>query len=344
MAAEYDSILEQAKAPDPNTRLEKKSWLRRMLGKREVILILLNLAFILVISQLTPYFLYAGNNFANFRVMLIGMAVESIVLAAMVILLVGGMFDLSVDGMVNMTAVITGALIFQGTNVWLAIVLGFTSALVIGTVNGVAVTKLKMNPLMTTLGTWWIAQGIAFGITQGIASSSFPDIFKSLGQGESIFGIATPLVYPIILLPIIIWLLSKTRFGYHVYATGGNREAARLHGVKVDRVTIMSFLMVAFAAALAGVVYAARLNAAVPQTVNGMNLRVIAGAVIGGCSLSGGEGSVLGGLLGLFFMTMLTNASVVLGVSPYWQMCILGVVLLAAVAADAYAKRRAPST
>lgn len=344
MATNYDNILERAKAPDPNTRLQKKSWLRRALGKREVILILLNLGFILVVSQLTPYFVYAGNNFANFRVLLIGMAVESVVLGAMVVLLVGGMFDLSVDGTVNMAGVVTGALLFQGTNMWVAILAGFLAAGTVGLVNGLAVTKIKMNPLMTTLGTWWIAQGIAFGITQGIASSSFPPEFKSLGQGESIFNIATPLIYPLILLPIVIWLLSKTRFGFHVYATGGNREAARLHGVKVDRVTIISFVLVALAAALAGIVYSARLNAAVPQTVNGLNLRVIAGAVIGGCSLSGGEGSVLGGLLGLLFMTMLTNASVVLGVSPYWQMCILGVVLLIAVAADAYAKRRAPTT
>jgi ribose transport system permease protein len=105
-------------------------------------------------------------------------------------------------------------------------------------------------------------------------------------------------------------------------------------------VTITSFVLVALASALTGIVYAARLNAAVPQTVNGLNLRVIAGAVIGGCSLNGGEGSIVGALLGLFFMTMLTNASIMLNISPYWQMCILGIVVLIAVGADAFAKRR----
>jgi ribose transport system permease protein len=274
--------------------------------------------------------------------MFVGMAMETIVMAFMIYLLVGGMFDLSVDGTVNMAAVITGALLTYGINLWLAIGVAIASATTVGLVNGFAVTKLKMNPLMTTLGTWWIAQGIAFGITQGISSHSFPDEFKSLGLGAPL-GITMPIWYAIILLPLAVWVLSKTRFGYHVYATGGNREASRLHGVKVDRVTIISFVLVALAAALAGVVYAARLNAGVPQTVNGLNLRVIAGAVIGGCSLSGGEGTILGGMLGLLFMTMLTNASVVLGVSPYWQMCILGAVLLIAVGADALAKRRAPS-
>jgi ribose transport system permease protein len=151
-----------------------------------------------------------------------------------------------------------------------------------------------------------------------------------------------PIWYAVIFVGLAIFVLDKTRFGYHVYATGGNREGARLKGVKVDRVTIISFVLVALAAGLAGIVYASRLNAAVPQAVNGLNLRVIAGAVIGGASLTGGEGTIVGALLGLLFMTMLTNASIMLNISPYWQMCILGVVVLIAVGADAFAKRRVP--
>lgn len=343
MTTEIDTtILEGAHPPASASRFVRRSRLRRALGKREVILLLLNVAFILIVSQLTPYFLYAENGFANFRVMFVGMAMETIVMAFMIYLLVGGMFDLSVDGTVNLTAVMTGALLVHEVHFVLAILIAASVAAVVGLVNGFAVTKLKMNPLMTTLATWWIAQGAAFGITQGISSHTFPDEFKSLGLGAPL-GIQMPIWYAVILLPLAIWVMSKTRFGYHIYATGGNREAARLHGVKVDRVTIISFVLVALSAALAGIIYAARLNAGVPQTVNGLNLRVIAGAVIGGCSLSGGEGTIIGGMLGLLFMTMLTNASVVLGVSPYWQICILGAVLLMAVGADAFAKRRAPA-
>ncbi len=342
MTTDMNSVLQGARPPSSTSRLSRRSWLRRMLGRREVILLILNIAFIVVVSQLTPYFLYAPNGFANFRVMFVGMAMETIVLAPMVLLLVGGMFDLSVDGVVNMTGVLTGVLLVQGVPIPIAIVSGFLAASAVGFVNGFAVTKLKMNPLMTTLGTWWIAQGIALGAAQGIPPHTFPQAFKSLGQGDP-FGITMPIWYAILLLPLAIWVLARTRFGYHIYATGGNREAARLHGVKVDRVTIVSFVLVALAAGLAGMVYAARLNSAGPQTVNGLNLRVIAGAVIGGCSLGGGEGTIWGGLLGLLFMTMLTNASIVLGVSPYWQICILGIVLLLAVGADALAKRRVAS-
>src|SRR5205085_2256996 len=131
-------------------------------------------AFVLILTQLTPYFAYPGNGFANIRVMLVGMAMEAIVLVPMVMLLIGGMFDLSVDGVVNMVGVITGALLVQGINIWMAIAAGVASAVVVGLVNGFAVTRLKMNPLMTTLGTWWISLGIAFGVTQGSSSHTFP--------------------------------------------------------------------------------------------------------------------------------------------------------------------------
>jgi ribose transport system permease protein len=309
-----------------------------MLGRRDVIMLLIDVAFMLGMATLTPYFLTPSN----FTVMLVGMAMEAIVLAAMVILLVGGMFDLSVDGVVNMSGVLTGALLTRGMNMWLAIGAGVFAALVIGLINGISVTKLRMNPLMTTLGTWWIAQGIAYGVTQGISSHTFDPQFIALGMASPL-SLTMPLWYMIVLVPLAIWVLAKTRFGYHVYATGGNREGARLHGVKVDRVTIISFVVVALASALAGVVYAARLNAAVPQAVNGLNLRVIAGAVIGGCSLTGGEGNLIGALLGLLFMTMLVNGSIILGISPYWQISVLGAVVVVAVAADALAKRKVSS-
>jgi ribose transport system permease protein len=343
MSIDVDSLLGSTKSAPPVPRLGRKSWWRRVLGNRVVIMLIINAAFILIMTRLSPYFLYAGNGFANFKVMFVSMAMDTIVLATMVMLLIGGMFDLSVDGVVNMTGVITGALLVSGAGTVLAITAGIGAALIVGLINGFAVTRLRMNPLMTTLGTWWVSQGLAFGITQGISSHSFPQGFIDIGYAAPL-GITMPIWYAGILVAVAIWVLAKTRFGYHVYATGGNREGARLHGVKVDRVTIICFVLVALASALAGIVYAARLNAAVPQTVNGLNLRVISGAVIGGCSLNGGEGSIVGALLGLFFMTMLTNASIMLNISPYWQMCTLGVVVMIAVGADALAKRRIPGT
>ena len=312
--------------------------LGKIFGRREVILLLLNLAFVFVVSRMTPIFATP----LNFQVLLVGMAMEAVMIAPMVMLLVGGKFDLSIDGVVNMSGVIMGTLMMAGYPVLVSIAGGAVAGLAVGLFNGLAVTKVKMNPLMTTLGSWWAAQGVAFGLTQGISPHRFPGSFVAIGMSK-ILGQTIPIWYMIAALIIGTFVLSQSKFGYHIYATGGDREAARLHGVNVDRVTTIGYLLVAAAAVFTGMVYAARLNSSVPNAVNGANLRVIAGAVIGGCSLEGGEGTIIGGVLGLFFMTMLVNASIILGVSPYWQQVMLGGVVIAAVAADAIAKRRVPS-
>jgi len=308
---------------------------RRFVASRVFLLVLLNGFFVLGVSFATPYFATGGN----FRVMLAGSAMEFVMTAVMALLLVARMFDLSVDGTVNMTGVVAGILMTHGTSFVLAILTGLAIGAAVGAVNGVAVTKLRMNPLMTTLGTWWIGQGVAYGLTVGISPHLFPHEFVRIG-GATLAGIDTPVWYLIVLVPIAAWVLARTRFGYHVYATGGDAEAARLRGVRIDRVVIVCFVAMGLASALAGLVYAARLNAATPIAVSGANLRVIAGAVIGGCSLSGGRGSVVGAMLGILFMTMLTNATVILGFNPYWQYTILGGVIFAAVAADALANRK----
>jgi ribose transport system permease protein len=308
---------------------------RRFVGSRVFLLVVLNGAFVLGVSFATPYFATGPN----FRVMIAGSAMEFVMTAVMAFLLVARMFDLSVDGTVNMTGVVAGILMTHGAAVPLAILTGLAIGAAVGAVNGVAVTKLRMNPLMTTLGTWWIGQGVAYGLTVGISPHLFPSAFVRIGGGM-LGGIDTPLWYLIVLVPIAAWVLARTRFGYHVYATGGDAEASRLRGVKIDRVVIACFVAMGLASALAGLVYAARLNAATPIAVSGANLRVIAGAVIGGCSLSGGRGSVVGAMLGILFMTMLTNATVILGFNPYWQYTILGGVIFAAVAADALANRK----
>ena len=307
------------------------------LSRREVILLIFNVLFIFIVSRISPIFATP----LNFQVLMTGMAMEAVILVPMVMLLVGGKFDLSVDGVVCMSGVITGTLLMAGQPMLVAIGGGLASGLAIGLFNGVAVTKFRMNPLMTTLGTWWVAQGIAYGMTQGLSPHRFSKEFISIGM-VNIFDLTIPIWYMVVAVIVGIFVLSKTRFGYHIYATGGDREAARLHGVKVDKVTIICYLLVATAAVFTGVVYGARLNSTVPNAVNGLNLRVIAGAVIGGCSLDGGEGTVIGGILGLFFMTMLGNASIIMGISPYWQQVVLGAVVLAAVAFDAISKSRLP--
>jgi ribose transport system permease protein len=318
--------------------LPRTARLPSFVSGRLIGLIALNILFALVMATITPHFLTAEN----FKELLIENSMEFILAAFMAFLLIARMFDLSLDGVINMCGVIAGLLLVRHVPVVLVVIVALAAGAAVGLLNGVAVTKWHMNPLMTTLGTWWGTQGIAYGLTNGVSPNVFPSGFDNIGAG-SLLNIAMPVWYLIVIGVFLIWLLRKTRFGYHVFAVGGDAEAARLRGVRVDRTVIATFVMMGLASAFAGVVYAGQLDAASPVATNGANLRVIAGAVIGGCSLRGGRGSVIGAVLGIFFLAMLNNAVVVLGINPYWQYTVLGVVVFGAVALDAAVARRSPA-
>lgn len=308
---------------------------RQLFGGREVVLLSTISVLCVTMLFIEPRFLA----WDNLRAMLIGSSMEFVLVVAVVFLMVGKMFDLSVDGVINMVGVVVGLLIVGGVFWPIAVVAGILSGLSIGLVNGFCTTKLRMNALMTTLATWWIARGIAFGLTQGISPSGFPEAFQFIGAGKIGDDIPIVFVYAIGAILLGILVLGFTRYGYDTFAVGGNRLAARLRGIPVDRVTIIAFCVVALAAAFAGIVYAGRLNASTPQAAVNVNLRVIAAAVIGGCALSGGRGTVMGGVLGMLFITLLLNSTIVIGIDGVWQYTLLGAVILIAVGSDAIASR-----
>jgi len=334
-----DPAEEAVCAPQPAHRHGWIGRIRKLLSNRTIGLLLVDLAFILLLSRLSKWFLTREN----FEVILTNMALESIALAGLTMLLAAGQFDLSVDGVVAMSGVIVGKLLNSHVAVVPAIAAAMGAALLVGLVNGAFINKLRMNPLMTTLATWWMSAGIALGITRAISPYGFPRVFQDIGQLR-VFGVKIIVYYAIVIIAFFAIVLAKTRFGYHVYATGGNHRAALLHGINVDRLGITLYVIVAALAGFIGVVMAARLNAGTPNAVDGMALRVIAGAVIGGCALGGGRGSIIGGLLGLLLMNMLSNATTLLGVSPWWQKAIIGSVLFIAVTLDAIRGRRTGGT
>ena len=190
--------------------------LLRILQRRTLTLLVLNVIVILVVSRLTPYFLTR----ANFEVMLRAIALEAVITAAMAILLVGGMLDLSVDGVWVMCGLLAGLMMNRGMPVWQAVLLGLVTGTVVGLLNGLLVTKVGMNPLMTTMGTWWLTLGTCYGVTEGHISTGFAPQFSQLAKAK-VLNIPMYYWYPFILCPILAWLLSKTKFGAHVYATGG---------------------------------------------------------------------------------------------------------------------------
>jgi ribose transport system permease protein len=267
-------------------------------------LVLLDAVFIALVGSYNSDFVRV----ANFRVIIDNMALDTVVMVGTVLLLAAGRFDLSIDGVAALSGIVTGKLLVDtGLPTALAVAAGLAVGMGIGFINGVLIERAGLNPLMTTLATWWASTGIALGLTQGYSPFGFPDSFTQLGQA-TFFGSMIAVYYAIAIVIAAAALLAFSRFGYHIFATGGDRESARL-------------------------------NAASPVAFDGLALDVIAAAVIGGASLNGGRGSIIGGLLGLLLLNMLGNAAIYVGISPYWQKAISGFVLLVAVSGDVMAER-----
>lgn len=298
--------------------------MRRVIG-----LIIINGVFITVMAILAPVFV----SWANLSALLANMALESIAMAGVTLLLIARLFDLSVDGVVAMVGVLTGQLMIIGLHPVIAVLIGFSAGAIAGLVNGLLIMRLKINPLIATLGVWWICSGIAFGMTRAISPFGFPDGFQILGQAR-IFGLRIFIFYAAIIVGLLTITLAYTKIGRHVYIMGGNPEAGHLFGVPVKQLGVKLYVLMGLLSAFIGIVMAARLNAAAPNVVDGMTMRVIAATVIGGCALSGGKGNILAGLLGLLLLNMLTNAATILGISPYWQKSLIGTVLLLALILD----------
>ena len=340
--------------------LPEESRFRRLLGQREMQLLFVLVVFtILVRLGGAPGFL--GHT--HFPIFLSQVAPDLLVVIPMAMLLIGGMFDLSVTGVANLSVVLVGWTFSRllGTMddtlvILLVVAIGLTAGLIVGAINGFAVTRLRMNPLMTTLATWWMAQGAATGVAGGESRHNFVGSFRAIARFQPLQGLGetfpflqdmristlpVPVFYALFVIFLGWLVLNRTRFGWHIYATGSDRRGAALNGVNVNRVTLIGFIATSMAAAMCGIVWASRLTSAPPNTLGGLELRVIAAAVIGGAALTGGEGSVLGAVLGLFFMHMIRSATIQLGLPVYWEFFVLGAVLFTAVAFDAWTKRRA---
>lgn len=304
--------------------------MRRILG-----LIFVNIIVMTVLAFATRYFWTR----ANLVVIIDNMTLEIVILTGYTLLLVGGYFDLSVDGIAAISGVVLGLLINNGTNWVIAIFAGLLLGIGIGLFNGVVVAKFKVNGLIATLTTWWICIGFSLGMTKAISPYNFPDAFQTLAQTR-VFGFRVLIIYAILAIVVLSVILHFTRTGSHIYVSGDNKQSAELMGIDTVKLGIILYTLVGLLAGFVGIMMASRLDAASPSTVDGMTLRVIAAIVIGGGSLSGGKGNIIAGVLGLLLMHVLSNAVIHLGVSPYFQKAVLGSVLLMAVLAEKINFRR----
>jgi ribose transport system permease protein len=288
-----------------------------------------SLLLIAVFSALSPFFFDIRNMLS------IGsnVAFMGLMAATGTPLIIAGGLDLSVAAIAGLTGVLISLLYAAGINIRVASALAVVLAGAIGGANGILTTRLRMNPLIVTLGMMSIVSGIALVMTGGLTSPLMVSGFNWLGSGR-ILGVPVPLILMAATFLLLWLILTHTKFGRFVYASGGNAEAARLIGIPVQRTVMTLYIVSGVPGAFAGIVLAAMLGAAGPDVASQALLTIIAAIILGGTSLQGGRGSVWGTLLAVLILGTLANGMTLLDVSSFWQDVTRGVVLLLAVGLD----------
>jgi ribose transport system permease protein len=306
--------------------------LRLLANSRELTLGILILLLAGTMSIVYP------NNFptsSNMSAVLLNAAQNGILVCGMMLLMIAGAFDLSIGSMLALAGVWAGMVVAkQDFSPAMGVLVGLAIGGLAGLINGIIVTKVKINPLIATLATLSIYRGFTF-VTVGTGINPIGDDFKKIGQ-TVFLGIQTPFWVMVVVVVVSAWLVAKTRFFRQYYFIGGNPKAAKLSGINVDRLILIAFVIMGVLAGLAGVMQAARLNSAMNTIGVGVELGVITATVLGGASLKGGEGSILGAVLGVIFIALVNNAMIINSVGVYWQGIVIGLVLLLAVSLDAY--------
>jgi erythritol transport system permease protein len=306
----------------------------------------------LVFSLLSHEFLTTGN----LAILVKHVAINAILAVGMTFVILSGGIDLSVGSIVGFCGMVAGLLLSRGLvlapfgvivypHAWFVVVLALLAGMAIGAVNGWLVSRLGVAPFIATLGSMYVARGAALLMSDG---ATFPNLGGDASLGNtgfpwigtaSVAGVPAPVSVMAILAGCAIFVASRTPFGRHVYAIGGNERAALLAGVRVRQVRLRVYVISGFCAALVGVIIAAQLGAAHPATGTTFELNAIAAVVLGGTSLMGGRGTVSGTLIGAFVIGVLADGLVLLGVSEFWQMVVKGLVIVLAVVLDQFQKR-----
>ena len=292
-----------------------------------VALILLALCVVLTLS--TDRFLTQTNLFSVMR----AFSFIAIIAIGECMVIISGGVDLSVGSIFGFSGLIAAiALNRWGWSIPAGIVTGMVVGTGFGMVNGGLITKLRIPPFIATLGMLSVVRGLAYAITSGYPVR-VPSEFNVLGQGY-MGPVPYPVIYMAVLALIFSLFLKKTVLGRRIYAIGGNEEASAISGIRVDRVKLLVYTLAGLLAGISGVISIARLGVAQSTAGLGWELDVVAAVIIGGASLSGGKGTILGAILGAAIMGVLRNGLVLLNVSPYWQQAVIGLVIIIAIAAD----------
>ncbi|WP_182086427.1 ABC transporter permease [Aureimonas sp. ME7] len=293
------------------------------------------LAIFVISSLVSPYFLSGYNMSVIAR----GLAFVGLITIAQSSLMILGELDLSLGVIGGLCGIVSGMLMVQaGLPPVVALPLALLLGAMLGFLNGLLVTRLGLHSLVLTIGTAGIYGGAILVLTKGVAITGIPADIQFLGRGDWL-ALPVPFVVMLVVLALALFLTVKTPMGRYMYAIGNNPAAARMLGIRVDRIRLLVFTLAGLLSALAGLLMVARLGTAQPSIGQTWVLAPIAAAVIGGVATTGGVGSPLGAIFGAGIIAIIENIIVLFGVSPYWQGVVSGAIVVLAISFDALSRR-----
>ena len=326
----------ESKLITPTTR--SINW-RRIVRSQDFGVFLILLMMCLFLSFATENFSTSTNIFNVLR------ACSWIAIAAFgeILVIISGGIDLSVGSTMALSGLVAGMVFAAGLPMGVGLLAGILVGLLVGLLNGLLISRGKLPPFIATLGTMSIGRGLCYGLTNAQPLTDIPDSFRVLGQYDIPFlsvTIPLPVIYMLVFVIIMSLFLSRTTWGYRIYALGGNEQATALSGINTDQLKLLVYALCGLLAGIGGLIMTARLGVAAPTAAAGYELDVIAAVFIGGASTTGGEGSTLGALMGAAIMQVLRNGLVLLGFPAYWQPAAIGLVIVITLMLDQYRKRR----
>ena len=275
----------------------------------------------------SPYFL----DVYNIQSLLRDLAIIGMIGIAQSLLLLVGELDLSVGKIATLCGILSGMLmIYAKINPWLALICGLIFGIFFGLLDGLIITKLRLNSMVATIGMQGVYGGINLVLTKGKAITGIPEQIQFLGKG-SLGIVPMPFIFCIIVLLLVLFLVKKTKTGRYIYAIGNSREAATILGIKVDKIRVFIYVAVGLISSLAGLLYVCRLGSAHSTLGESWPMNSIAASVIGGVSLNGGIGNPAGALIGAAIISIISNMIVLFGVNAYWQQAVSGIVVVLAI-------------
>jgi len=318
--------------------------MKRVLRERESLLVIMIVVLIIIITSTNSVFLRSDNLVDILR----NASVLGILACGMLLVILTGGIDVSVGAVTAANTCICGMLLKNVTdNIPLVFVICMVCGMLMGLGNGLLISRLRIPPIVVTLGTYNIVNGLMLYATKGTWITGLPDSF-TIGFGQASFfntyvesadrvvGLPIQVIFFIASIIVTWWLLRYTRFGRSVYALGGNREAAIRSGYNVKRSETLIFVYMGLLAGFAAVVHVSIFRQIDPSSFLGYEINVIAATVIGGVSINGGYGSILGAILGVFFMTILQNGLILMRIPTFWQKIVTGLVIIIVVSVDMY--------